>query len=131
MILGKLLYALKRLMRNLSSLRDLRLVDLMLDTNEALQLLDDVCYSHCLTMQSLELVNISKVQCPLLHVGVFLNLQVCARIFSIFNLSLLLKKTMKKMGKIFSRPPQLFFIWVHSICSQTSQYRAWPCPWKV
>lgn len=73
---GKLLDALKRLMGNLPSLRDLRLIDLMLDSNEALQLLDEVCYSHCLNMQKLVLINISKTQCSLLHIGVFLNLQV-------------------------------------------------------
>lgn len=63
-------------MGNLPSLRDLQLVDLMLDSQEALQLLDDVCYLHCLAMKTLVLVNISKIQCPLLHVGVFLNLEV-------------------------------------------------------
>lgn len=72
---GKLLDAVKRLMENLPSLRDLRLVDLMLDSDEALRLLDQVCYSHCLTMRKMVLINISKIQCPLLHVGVFLNLQ--------------------------------------------------------
>lgn len=77
MQIGKLLDAVKRLMENLPSLRDLQLVDLMLDSDEALRLLDQVCYSHCLTMKRMVLINISKVQCPLLHVGVFLNLQVC------------------------------------------------------
>ncbi|XP_065200607.1 F-box only protein 39 [Planococcus citri] len=71
---GKLLDALKKLMNNLPALRDLQLTDLMLDSHEALQLLDQICFSLSLTMNKLVLINISKTQCPLLHAGVFLNL---------------------------------------------------------
>ncbi|XP_046679821.1 F-box/LRR-repeat protein 21-like [Homalodisca vitripennis] len=73
---GKLLEALKRLMGNLESLRHLELIDLMLDHREALSLLDQVCYDHTLTLRRLSLVNCTKITCPLLHAGVFLNLQV-------------------------------------------------------
>ncbi|KAL1140335.1 hypothetical protein AAG570_000267 [Ranatra chinensis] len=73
---GKLLAAVKRLMSNLCSLRHLELVDLMLDNFEALHLLDQVCCDHCLTLQTLRLINPSKSPCQLLHVGVFINLQV-------------------------------------------------------
>ncbi|XP_075220299.1 uncharacterized protein LOC142323877 isoform X2 [Lycorma delicatula] len=48
---GKLLAALKRLMTNLSpSLRHLELIDLMLDSSEALHLLDQVCYDCTLAI---------------------------------------------------------------------------------
>lgn len=70
-------------MNNLPALRDLQLTDLMLDSQEALKLLDHICYSHCSTMNKLVLINISKTQCPLLHAGVFLNLQVRIRHFDV------------------------------------------------
>lgn len=73
---GKLLDSLKKLMKNLPSLRNLELVDLMLDAEEALTFLDHLCYTHCLIMERLTVVNISKTQCELLHLGMFLNLQV-------------------------------------------------------
>ncbi|CAH0394318.1 unnamed protein product [Bemisia tabaci] len=73
---GKLLATLKRLMGNLCSLRCLQLVDLMLDFGDALHLLDEVCYSHCLTLRRLTLINVTRSKCSLLHIGVFLNLQI-------------------------------------------------------
>lgn len=66
-------------MGNLTSLRRLELIDLMLDNSEALTLLDDVCCECCTTLRYLSLLNFTKNKCQLLHVGVFLNLQV--RIF--------------------------------------------------
>ncbi|XP_054272004.1 uncharacterized protein LOC128992449 [Macrosteles quadrilineatus] len=73
---GKLLEALKRLMGNLLSLRNLELIDLMLDHHEALYLLDQVCCNQTETLKRLKLINPTKTACQLLHVGVFLNLQV-------------------------------------------------------
>lgn len=74
--LGKLLEALKRLLGNLKSLKHLELIDLILDPQEALRLLDQVCYNQTKTMRRLKLVNCTKTPCQLLHVGVFVNLQV-------------------------------------------------------
>ncbi|CAG9829257.1 unnamed protein product [Diabrotica balteata] len=72
---GKLLQAIKRLMGNLKKLENLHLIDLMLDPKEAQYLLDEVCESQCLTLKTLFLINTTKVQYQLLHVGVFLNLK--------------------------------------------------------
>ncbi|XP_020291858.1 uncharacterized protein LOC109858731 isoform X2 [Pseudomyrmex gracilis] len=73
---GKLLEALKRLMRNLQSLRYLELIDLMLESNEALHLMDDICVNCTQTLSKLVLINTTRYNCPLLHVGVFINLNV-------------------------------------------------------
>ncbi|KAG7214068.1 hypothetical protein KM043_001433 [Ampulex compressa] len=73
---GKLLEALKRLMRNLRNLRCLELIDLMLDSKEALHLMDDICSNCTQTLSKLVLINATRYYCPLLHVGVFLNLNV-------------------------------------------------------
>ncbi|KAK9496475.1 hypothetical protein O3M35_013238 [Rhynocoris fuscipes] len=73
---GKLLEAVKRLMGNLKHLKRLELIDLMLDNSEAVTLLDDVCCECCTTLKYLSLLNFTKAKCHLLHVGVFLNLQV-------------------------------------------------------
>ncbi|KYB25539.1 uncharacterized protein LOC658962 isoform X1 [Tribolium castaneum] len=73
---GKLLAALKRLMSNLKKLKRLELIDLMLDPKEAQFLLDEVCESCCMTLNTLSVINTTRVQYELFHVGVFLNLQV-------------------------------------------------------
>ncbi|XP_014244110.1 uncharacterized protein LOC106663639 isoform X2 [Cimex lectularius] len=73
---GKLLAAVKRLMGNLKKLRRLELIDLMLDSAEAQTLLDDVCSDCCTTLKFLSIINFTKGQCQLIHVGVFLNLRV-------------------------------------------------------
>ncbi|XP_031350774.1 uncharacterized protein LOC116176386 isoform X2 [Photinus pyralis] len=73
---GKLLDALKRLMSNLRKLKKIELIDLMLDPQEAQYLLDGVCETCYLTLQSIVLVNTTRVQYQILHVGIFLNLQV-------------------------------------------------------
>ncbi|EFN75472.1 uncharacterized protein LOC105191354 isoform X2 [Harpegnathos saltator] len=73
---GKLLEALKRLMRNLQNLRCLELIDLMLDNKEALHLMDDICTNCTQTLSKLVLINTTRYNCPLLHVGVFVNLNV-------------------------------------------------------
>lgn len=76
---GKLLQALKRLMGNLKKLEVLQLIDLMLEPSEAQFLLDEVCETRCLNLKSLFLINTTKMQYQLLHVGVFLNLYVSKR----------------------------------------------------
>lgn len=73
---GKLLEALKRLMGNLVSLQYLELRDLLLDITEGQTLLDEVCTTCSLTLKELILVNATEAPCQLLHVGIFLNLQV-------------------------------------------------------
>ncbi|XP_043283520.1 uncharacterized protein [Venturia canescens] len=73
---GKLLEALKRLTRNLTSLNCLEFIDLMLDNKEALHLLDDVCSNCGQTLYKLVLINATRFYCPLIHIGVFLNLKV-------------------------------------------------------
>ncbi|XP_076631879.1 uncharacterized protein LOC143346993 isoform X1 [Colletes latitarsis] len=73
---GKLLEALKRLMRNLHNMTCLELIDLMLDSKEALNLLDDICANCTQTLSKLVLINTTMYNCSLLHVGVFINLNV-------------------------------------------------------
>ncbi|XP_012257967.2 uncharacterized protein LOC105687145 isoform X2 [Athalia rosae] len=73
---GKLLEALRRLMANLANLRCLELIDLMLDNREAIYLLDDVCAVCTETLSKLVLINTSRYRCPLIHVGMFLNLKI-------------------------------------------------------
>jgi hypothetical protein len=63
-------------MGNLAALRQLELIDLMLEPHEAQHLLDEVCSLCCLTLQRLILINTTKLQYQLLHAGVFLNLKV-------------------------------------------------------
>ncbi|KAJ8668078.1 hypothetical protein QAD02_009741 [Eretmocerus hayati] len=72
---GKLLEALKRLMKNLENIKSLELIDLMLDSKEAIHLMDDLCSSCTQTLSKLVLINTTRFHCPLLHVGVFLNLE--------------------------------------------------------
>ncbi|XP_051161809.1 uncharacterized protein LOC127281876 isoform X2 [Leptopilina boulardi] len=71
---GKLLEALKRLMINLKNIKSLELIDLMLDSKEALFLMDDICANCTESLTKLILINTTREFCPLLHVGVFLNL---------------------------------------------------------
>lgn len=74
---GQLLAELKRLLGNLATrLRSLQLTDLMLDRYEAKHLLDEVLQSGQMMLRRLSLVNVTTVHCPVMHVGLFLNLQV-------------------------------------------------------
>lgn len=73
---GKLLQALKRLMGNLKGLRHLTLNELLLEKHEAQYLLDDVTMNCCQTLRTLRLMNCTKDICPIMHVGVMLNLEV-------------------------------------------------------
>lgn len=72
-------------MGNLPSLKRLELIDLMLENEDAQTLLDQVCFYCCSTMSTLVLINTSKNICPLLHPGVFVNLQVHIIYFHIFK----------------------------------------------
>lgn len=78
---GNMLQALKRVMMNFENLKCLELIDLMLDNKEAEHLMDDICCNCTETLSKLVLINVTKLYCPILHVGVFLNLHV-----SIYNL---------------------------------------------
>lgn len=71
---GQLLQALKKLMSYLPGITNLELTNLLLDSSEALYLLDDVCFTRCLSLQSLTLLNCTKVPCRLLHPGAFIRL---------------------------------------------------------
>ncbi|KAJ6647067.1 F-box/LRR-repeat protein 3 [Pseudolycoriella hygida] len=73
---GQLLAALKRLLSNLTHLRTLKLIDLMLERYDAKHLLDEVLNSCCLVLKVLHLVNVTTMHCPIMHVGLFLNLQI-------------------------------------------------------
>ncbi|XP_055535829.1 uncharacterized protein LOC129724722 isoform X2 [Wyeomyia smithii] len=73
---GQLLAALKKLMLNLPNLQTLKLVDLMLERYEANHLLDEVLEACCLGLKRLHLINLTMVHCPVMHMGLFLNLQV-------------------------------------------------------
>lgn len=73
---GQLLAALKRLLSNLPHLTTLKLIDLMLERYDAKHLLDEVLESCCLGLKILYLVNVTTLHCPIMHIGLFLNLQV-------------------------------------------------------
>lgn len=74
---GQLLAELKRLLGNLATrLRNLQLTDLMLDRYEAKHLLDEVLQSGQMVLRRLSLVNVTTGHCPIMHIGLFFNLQV-------------------------------------------------------
>lgn len=73
-VLGQMLAALKRLMANLDKLKTVELIDLMLDRYEAKHLLDEVV--NTCSLRRLHLVNVTTAHCPIMHVGLFFNLQV-------------------------------------------------------
>ncbi|KAK0167029.1 hypothetical protein PV327_004478 [Microctonus hyperodae] len=73
---GQILEALMRLAQNLKNLRSLEFTDFMLDSKEALYFLDTLCFNCTETLKQLVLINATKFYCPLLHIGVFLNLNV-------------------------------------------------------
>lgn len=72
---GKLLQALKRLMRNLTGLRFLALRNLLLERNEAMFLLDDIVQNCCEQLDTLVLLNCTKEPYPIMHCGVFLRIR--------------------------------------------------------
>ncbi|EDW74852.2 uncharacterized protein Dwil_GK15904 [Drosophila willistoni] len=73
---GQLLKGLKELLLRLTDLHTLKLVDFVLERFEAKHLLDEVVCSCCTKMRVLNLVNVTTMHCPIMHVGMFLNLQV-------------------------------------------------------
>ncbi|XP_055388355.1 F-box/LRR-repeat protein 3, partial [Condylostylus longicornis] len=73
---GQLLQVLKNLLSKFRNLKILKLVDLVLDYYEANHLLDEVLDSCCTVLIYLNLVNITIIHCPILHIGLFLNLKV-------------------------------------------------------
>lgn len=73
---GSMLVSLKRLMSNIRCLKVLKLTDLMLERFEAKHLLDEVLDKNAMNLRILHLINVTSTHCPILHVGVFLNLQV-------------------------------------------------------
>lgn len=73
---GQLLATLKRLMSNLRNIQTLRLYDLFLERYEAKHLLDEIVYANCMELKILYLVNVTSTHCPIMHVGLFLNLHI-------------------------------------------------------
>lgn len=73
---GQMLKTLKALLFELNRLKRLKLIDLMLERYDAKHLLDEVLESCNFVLQHLALVNLTKTHCPILHVGLFFNLQV-------------------------------------------------------
>ncbi|XP_036334720.1 uncharacterized protein LOC118745302 [Rhagoletis pomonella] len=73
---GQLLKGLKELLSKLRDLRTLKLIDFVLERFEAKHLLDEVLESCCTKMRVLNLVNVTTTHCPIMHVGLFINLQV-------------------------------------------------------
>lgn len=63
-------------MSNLNNLQTLKLYDLFLERYEAKHLLDEIVYASCLGLRILHLVNVTSTHCPIMHVGLFLNLQI-------------------------------------------------------
>uniref|UniRef100_A0A336LJA2 CSON011768 protein n=1 Tax=Culicoides sonorensis TaxID=179676 RepID=A0A336LJA2_CULSO len=72
---GSMLVSLKRLMSNIRCLKVLKLTDLMLERYEAKHLLDEVLETNAMNLKILHLINVTNTHCPIMHVGVFLNLQ--------------------------------------------------------
>lgn len=73
---GQLLKTLKALLFELNRLKRLKLIDLMLERYDAKHLLDEVLESCNFVLKHLVLVNVTKLHCPILHAGLFFNLQV-------------------------------------------------------
>lgn len=72
---GELLRTLRTLLMNLINLRNLKLVNLNLQRFEANHLLDEVLESCGFILKSLYLVNVTRTHCPIMHVGLFFNLE--------------------------------------------------------
>lgn len=75
---GEILEALKRLAHNFKNLKTIEFIDLMLESREALVFLDQICINCTENLRKLVLINATKLYCPLLHVGVFVNLNILA-----------------------------------------------------
>lgn len=81
---GQLLKGLKDLLSKLRNLQILKLIDFVLERYEAKHLLDEVLEACCWKMRILNLVNVTSTHCPIMHVGLFLNLQVLSVILFIY-----------------------------------------------
>lgn len=68
--------ALKRLLSDLPKLESLKLYDLLLERYEAKHLLDEVVDICRAKLKILYLVNVTSLHCPIMHVGIFLNLKI-------------------------------------------------------
>lgn len=73
---GQLLKTLKALLLELNRLKQLKLIDLMLERYDAKHLLDEVLETCNFVLRHLALVNVTKTHCPIMHAGLFFNLQV-------------------------------------------------------
>lgn len=73
---GAMLKTLKALLFELRTLKSLKLIDLMLERYEAKHLLDEVLESCSVTLKTLCLINVTNTHCPIMHCGLFFNLQV-------------------------------------------------------
>lgn len=74
--IGQLLNALKQLLSTLQRLETLKLIDLVLERYQANHLFDTI-HKNCLaTLKALHIINVTTVHCPILDIGLFLNLQV-------------------------------------------------------
>lgn len=73
---GQMLKALQDLMDNLEGLCHVELINLLLESSEALYFLDGLCNNCSTKLHSLTLINTTKRPCQLLHPGVFLNLKL-------------------------------------------------------
>lgn len=71
-----MLRTLKILLSKLSKLQTLKLTDLVLERFEANRLLDEIAENCHFTLRHLNIVNVTVVHCPILHIGCFFNLQV-------------------------------------------------------
>lgn len=72
---GKFLEEMLSLLRVLQNLRELELKHLLLESREAVTLLDDTLFNSGETMKILRIIDCVKSPHPFLHVGLFLNLE--------------------------------------------------------
>jgi F-box protein 39 len=72
---GDLLKTLKNMLTELTKLRSLKLIDLNLERYHANHLLDEVIESCGTSIRNLHLINPTLTHCPILHVGLFFNLE--------------------------------------------------------
>uniref|UniRef100_T1H6H8 F-box domain-containing protein n=1 Tax=Megaselia scalaris TaxID=36166 RepID=T1H6H8_MEGSC len=72
---GEMLRTLKILLSKLAKLKTLKLTDLVLERFEANRLLDEIAENCHFTLNHLNIVNVTVVHCPILHIGCFFNLQ--------------------------------------------------------
>lgn len=74
---GEITTALKNLLSNLQSLKEVILTDLILERFEANRLMDHVSFSLYNKIDKIALINLTVNHCPLLQLNMFSNLKVC------------------------------------------------------